>query len=79
MTLHVSFQVERLCDTLFNYTDGVPELKNAAGEMIGEERMIEALNQDPNATPENLVANVHSAMYALVKDSPSSTTSPCSP
>ena len=57
-------------DTLFVYTDGVPEAKNTAGEMFGEARMIEALNQDPNAMPEVLLANVRGAVDAFVKDAP---------
>ena len=57
-------------DKLFVYTDGVPEAKNAVGEMFGEERMIEALNQDPDATPEGMVANVQGAVDAFVKDAP---------
>ncbi|MBQ9599803.1 MAG: SpoIIE family protein phosphatase, partial [Clostridia bacterium] len=33
---------------LFLYTDGVPEATNAAGELFGTERMLEALNSNPN-------------------------------
>ena len=57
-------------DCLFVYTDGVPEANNAAGEMFGEERLIDALNQNPDAEPEMLLGNVRKAVDDFVKDAP---------
>ena len=49
-------------DCLFVYTDGVPEAINAAGEMFGEERLAETLNQASDTSPEALVRAVHDAV-----------------
>ena len=45
-------------DTLFVYTDGVAEATNADSEQFGEERMLAALNKNPDATPRELLWNV---------------------
>ena len=55
-------------DCLFVYTDGVPEANNEAEEMFGEKRLIEALNQNSDADPEELVGNVRKAVDDFVKD-----------
>ena len=41
--------------TLFLYTDGVPEATTAENEQFGTERMVEALNKKQNADPQELV------------------------
>ncbi len=41
--------------TLFLYTDGVPEATTAENEQFGPIRMVEALNRRQNASPEELV------------------------
>jgi serine phosphatase RsbU (regulator of sigma subunit) len=46
-------------DCIFVYTDGVPEAANDAEEMFGEEQLCEALNQRPDAEPEELIRHVH--------------------
>ena len=48
-------------DCIFVYTDGVPEASNASGEMFGTERLTAALNQNPDAGPEELIHSVHDA------------------
>ena len=53
---------------LFLYTDGVPEATNEDGAMFGTERMLEALNAHPNATPDQLLMNIHESVDAFVKD-----------
>lgn len=45
-------------DNLFVYTDGVPEATDAHNELFGTERMLEALNEDPKAKPEELLYSV---------------------
>ena len=52
---------------LFFYTDGVPEATDAAGKMFGTERMLQALNSESAATPEQLIRQVHGAVDAFVK------------
>ena len=49
-------------DSIFVYTDGVPEAANKAEEMFTEERLRETLNQRPDAEPEALVRHVHDAV-----------------
>lgn len=53
-------------DSLFVYTDGVPEATNAQNELFGAERMLDALNQDPAAEPEAVLTNVKSSIDAFV-------------
>ena len=57
-------------DRLFVYTDGVPEATDAHNELFGPERMVDALNRDPNAGPEALLHNVRSEIDAFVGDAP---------
>ena len=55
-------------DKLFVYTDGVPEATSADNELFGTERMIDALNTDPNASCEQVLLNVRSAVDGFVKE-----------
>ena len=55
-------------DKLFVYTDGVPEATRADKEMFGTDRMLEALNADRKASPEQMLKNVSKAVRAFVKD-----------
>ena len=57
-------------DCVFVYTDGVPEATNAAEAMFGNERLIDALNQNANADPEELTHIVHEAVNRFVGDAP---------
>ena len=45
-------------DMLFVYTDGVPEATNEKNEMFGTARMVEALNEEADAEPEQLLETV---------------------
>jgi sigma-B regulation protein RsbU (phosphoserine phosphatase) len=53
---------------LFLYTDGVPEATNAQREMFGTDRMLDALNEAPDAAPEMILKNVRKAVDGFVKD-----------
>ena len=55
-------------DKLFLYTDGVPEATDAQGNMFGIGRMLDALNQEPDAHAEQLLHNVREAVSGFVKD-----------
>ena len=57
-------------DTLYIYTDGVPEATNAENELFGEERLLAALNREPDADPEKLLQNMREAIDAFVADTP---------
>ena len=49
-------------DCIFVYTDGVPEANNNSEEMFGENRILETLNQDPDAYPEVLIHRMKNAV-----------------
>ena len=53
---------------LFVYTDGVPEATDAEGKMFGTERMLAALNEVHEETPETIIRHVRSAVDGFVKD-----------
>ena len=53
---------------LFVYTDGVPEATDAGNELFGTDRMLEALNRQPDALPEDILKNVREAVDGFVKD-----------
>ncbi len=51
---------------IFVYTDGVPEATNKDNEMFGTERMIDALNIDPKASPIDLLFLVKQSVDSFV-------------
>ncbi|MBQ2596610.1 MAG: SpoIIE family protein phosphatase, partial [Oscillospiraceae bacterium] len=53
---------------LFVYTDGVPEATDAENRMFGLDRMMEALNREPDAVPGRILENVHEAVDIFVRD-----------
>ena len=53
---------------IFVYTDGVAEATDANNELFGTDRMIEALNKNPEAKPEEVLENIDSAVADFVKD-----------
>ena len=55
-------------DKLFVYTDGVPEASDADFRMFGTDRMLDALNENPEGSPEEVLKSVHSAVDAFVSD-----------
>jgi sigma-B regulation protein RsbU (phosphoserine phosphatase) len=46
----------------------VPEAADAQNEMFGTERMLDALNAEPDASPERVLKNVRAAVDSFVKD-----------
>ena len=53
-------------DRIFVYTDGVPEATSDDDEMFGTARMLEALNEEPDAGLERLLINVRAAVDDFV-------------
>ena len=53
-------------DSLFVYTDGVAEATNKDNELFGPERMLEALNRQPDANPETILSNVMDGINEFV-------------
>ena len=52
---------------IFVYTDGVPEATDRENRMFGTDRLIDALNTDPDACPEQLLKNVRAAVDGFVE------------
>jgi sigma-B regulation protein RsbU (phosphoserine phosphatase) len=57
-------------DSIYVYTDGVAEATDSEQELYGTDRMLEALNKDPNAKPEVLLHNVRESIDVFVGDAP---------
>ncbi len=57
-------------DCVFVYTDGVPEATNAASDMFREEKLLETLNQDADAGPEELIRRMHEAVDRFADGAP---------
>ena len=55
-------------DKIFLYTDGVPEATNADEELFGTDRMLDALNEDAQAAPREILSHVRRAVDAFVGD-----------
>ena len=53
---------------LFVYTDGVAEATSAEKELYGTDRMIDALNTDPDASPQEILRNVRAGVDAFVRE-----------
>ena len=53
---------------LFVSTDGVPEATDAEDKLFGKDRMLAALNENPDGTPAELLLNVRRAVDRFVKD-----------
>ena len=53
---------------LFLYTDGVPEATDADKEQFGTQRLLDALNSDTSAAPEQILKNVRGAVDGFAKE-----------
>jgi serine phosphatase RsbU (regulator of sigma subunit) len=60
-----TFKIEK-GDTIFVYSDGVPESSNTASELFGPQRMLDALNDDPAASPEQQIAHMKETIADFV-------------
>jgi sigma-B regulation protein RsbU (phosphoserine phosphatase) len=52
------------------YTDGVPEATDANNELFGTDRMLAALNREPEAAQDRLLHNVRQDIDAFVGEAP---------
>ena len=57
-------------DTLMCYTDGVTEATNKNNELFGNDRLLAALNKDPDADVENIIRNVKDDIDTFVGEAP---------
>ena len=53
---------------LFIYTDGVTEATNSNSKLFGTERMIKALNDSGDASPEQILKDMHAAVDDFVNE-----------
>ena len=53
-------------DKIFVYTDGVPEATNTENDLFGTDRMIDALNSNAKADPEEVLGNVRASVDRFV-------------
>ena len=53
-------------DRVFVYTDGVTEATNSDKVLFGTDRMLAALNKDPDASPVQTLQNVMDSIHAFV-------------
>ncbi len=53
-------------DSIFVYTDGLPEAENANGEFFGTARMMEVLQQVGQASPEEVLGSLQDAVNDFV-------------
>jgi len=53
---------------IFLYTDGIPEATDAGNQLFGTERMLKALNDAADRTPEEILKTVRSQVDDFVKD-----------
>ena len=54
-------------DRLFLYTDGVPEATDAEQRLFGTDRMLAALNEAKDASPEQVLAHMRGAVDEFVQ------------
>lgn len=57
-------------DSLFVYTDGVPEATNNAMEMFGEDRLVSTLNRNRDTQPKEVIAHMREAVDAFADGAP---------
>ena len=55
---------------LFLYTDGVPEATDENDVLFGTDRMIEALNENADGTPQDILETVDDSVRQFVKEAP---------
>jgi len=53
-------------DSVFVYSDGVPEANNISGELFGARRMLDALNKVPDLTPEEKIKDMQNTIEEYV-------------
>ena len=53
---------------IFLYTDGVPEATDSEDQLFGTERMVAALNKNPESSPQEILKSVRSSVDDFVKN-----------
>ena len=64
-----TYAVKVICDdSIFVYTDGVPEATNANNELFGPDRTLDSLNREPDASQLDLLTNLQNDINDFVGD-----------
>ena len=53
-------------DTLFVYTDGIPEATDSENMQLGTNRMLEILNRNPSADPETIINSMSKGINSFI-------------
>ncbi len=61
-----------ITDSIFTYTDGVPEAANASLELFGEGRLLKTLNQSSDTVSEETVHRMYEAVDLFAEGAPQS-------
>lgn len=68
-TVYTEYQINlKPGDKIFLYTDGITEASDAEGRMYGMNRLLDALNQAPGGSAEEIINNVRSSVDSFVKE-----------
>ena len=57
-------------NSIFVYTDGVPEATDADNQLYGTDRMLEALNSLPDGNPKDMLKTVKDDVDLFVGEAP---------
>ena len=57
-------------DKIFLYTDGVPEATDEKNELFTAEKMLDALNEDKNVSPKDIIKTVRKKVQEFTGDAP---------
>ena len=55
---------------IFIYTDGLPEATNKDNQLLGIDKVLETLNQNTEATPEEVIRKMHETVDEFVEEAP---------
>ena len=68
-TVYTEYQIDlKPGDKIFLYTDGITEASDAEGRMYGMNRLLDALNQAPGGSAQEIINNVRSSVDSFVKE-----------
>ena len=68
-TVYTEYQIDlKPGDKIFLYTDGITEASDAEGRMYGMDRLLDALNQAPDGSAQEIINNVRSSVDSFVKE-----------
>ena len=68
---YTNYEIQLKKDSkIFIYTDGLPEATNSNEELLGTDKIVETLNNNIEATPEETLMKMHETVDQFVQDAP---------